>query len=72
MYIILIVFSACGGIRAGSKLPVYGILGNGGWFVAPQLEHCLTELTGSSTQAGTGGTELQLIGSSVADCQTLT
>ncbi len=27
-------------------------------------------LTGSSTQAGTGGTELQLIGSSVADCQT--
>ena len=35
-----------------------GILGKGGLFVAPPLEDCLTGLTGSSTQAGTGGTEL--------------
>ncbi len=76
---IFIVFSACGGIRTGSKLPVLtayfpvlakGILGKGGLFVALPLEDCLTGLT--STQAGTGGTELQLIGSSVAECQALT
>ena len=39
----LVVFSACGGIRTGSSLPV--------------LEDCLTGLTGSSTRAGTGDTE---------------
>ena len=32
----------------------------------------LSGLTGSSTQAGTGRTNLQLIGISVADCQALT
>ncbi len=36
------------------------------------LKDCLAGLTGSSTQAGTGCTILQLIGSSVADCQALT
>ncbi len=46
--------------------------GLGGLFVAPPLEDCLTGLMGSSTRAGTGCTELQLIGSSVADCQELT
>ena len=42
--------------------------------MTPQLEFCLFELTGSSTGAGTGGsgTDLQIIGSSVADCQALT
>ena len=68
-------------IRTGSKLPVltayfplsaYGILGKGGLFVAPQQEDCLTGLTGSSTLAGTSCAYLQLIGSSVADCQTPT
>ena len=33
---------------------------------------CLNELTGSSTQARTGCTDLQLVGSSVADCLALT
>ncbi len=32
----------------------------------------LVALLGSSTQAGTGSTDIQLIGSSVADCQALT
>ena len=40
--------------------------------MTPPLEDCLTRLTGSSTRAGTGCTDLQLIGSSVADCQALT
>ncbi len=75
------VFSAFGGIRTGSKIPVltaylpvlaYGILGKGGLFVTPPLEDCLTGTTGSSTQAETGCTDLQLIGSSVADSQALT
>ena len=70
------MFSACGGIRTGNKLPVwtayfpvqaYGILGKGGFFVAPPLEDCLTRLMGSSAQAGTGRTDLHLTGSSVAD-----
>ena len=39
---------------------------------APPLEDCLTGLTCSSTQAGTGRTALQLIGSSVDNCQALT
>ena len=42
----------------------YGISGKGGLFVAPQ--DGLTGLTGSSIRAGTGCTDLQLIGSSVA------
>ena len=75
--IVLDVFSACGGIRTGSRKPAltayfpmlaYGILGKGGLFVIPSLENCLTGLTGSSTRAGTDCTDLQLIGSSVADC----
>ena len=80
----LFVFSTCGGIRTDSKMPVltayvpllaYGILGKSGLFVAPPLEECLTGLmgsSGSSTRAGTCSTNLQLIGSSVADCQALT
>ena len=40
----------------------YGITGKGG----------LTRLTGSSTRAGTGCTDIQVFGSSVADCQALT
>ena len=73
------MFSACGGIRT-AKLPVltayflvlaYGILGKGGLFATQPLEDRLTRLTGSSTRAGTGRTYLQLIGSSVADCQAL-
>ncbi len=78
---LLVVFSACDGIRTGNSMPVltayfpvlaYGIMGKGGLFVAPPLEDCLTGLTGSSTLAGTGCTDLQLIGSSVADLQVLT
>ena len=70
-----VVFSACGGIRTSSKLPVFtayfpvlaeGILGKGGLLVTPPLEDCLTGLTGSSTQAGTSCNDLSLIGSSVA------
>ncbi len=38
------------------------ILGKGGLFVTPPLD-CLTGLTGSSTRAGTGCTDLQLISS---------
>ncbi len=56
-------------------LPALRHLGKGGLFVAPPLEDFLTGLTGSSTRAGTGCkgcTDLQLIGSSVADCQVLT
>ncbi len=49
-----------------------GHMGKGGLYVTPPLEDCLTGLTGSSTRAGTVGTDLQLIGGSVADCQTLT
>ena len=48
MLCILIVFSACGGIRTGTSI-----------------------LTGSSTRAGTGCTDVQLISSNVTDCQTL-
>ena len=79
--LLLVVFYACGGIRTGNGMPVltayypvlaYGILGKGELFVAPSLEDCLTGLTGSSTRAGTGCTDLQPIGSSVADCQALT
>ncbi len=43
-----------------------------GWIVrvvTPQLEDKLTGLTGSSTQAETGNTDLQLTGRSVANCQ---
>ena len=50
-----------------------GQLGKG-WIVrgTTTIEDCLTGLTGSSTQVGTGYTDLQLIGSSVADYQALT
>ena len=50
---VLVVFSACGGIRSGSTQPVstaefpmlaYGIFGKGGLFVSPPLEDCLTWL----------------------------
>ena len=37
------------------------------WHAPP--EDCFTGLMGSSTQDGTGCTDLQLIGRSVADCQ---
>ncbi len=49
-------------------------LAKGGLFVLPPLEECLTGITGSSTRAGAGtdNTDLQLIGSSVFDCQALT
>ena len=42
-----------------------GILGKGGLFVAQPLEDCLIGLTGSSTRAETGCTDLQIIGSRV-------
>ena len=51
---LLVVFSACGGIRSSSKLPVLttyfpvlakGFLGKGELFVASPLEDCLTRLT---------------------------
>ena len=74
---VLLALSACSGIRTDRKLLVLTAgLGHPGkgWivFVTPPLEDCLTGLTASSTQTGTGRAELQLIGSSVADCQTLT
>ncbi len=50
----------------------YGILGKGRLFLTPSLEDCLTRLMGSSTQAGTGCSNLQLIGRSVAYSQALT
>ncbi len=76
----LVVLSACGGMPVlTAYFPMKllmamasGILGKGGLFVAPPLEDCLTGLTGSSTQGGTGCAGLQLIGVSVADCQALT
>ena len=40
--------------------------------MATPLEDCLTGLTDSFVRDGTGCTDLQLIGSSVADCQALT
>ena len=50
-----------------------GHLGNG-WIVRGTITriNCLSGLTGPSTQAGTGSTDLQLISSSVTDCQALT
>ena len=47
-------------------------MGKGGLFVTPPIEDYFTGLTGSSTQAGTASTDLQIIGSSVADFQALT
>ena len=38
----------------------------------PPIEDCLSQLMACSTQAGTGCTDLQLIGRSVSDCQALT
>ena len=72
------MFSACGGIRTGNKMPVLtayfpmlalGIFEKGGLFVVPLLE-ILTGLIGSSTQAVADCTEL--IDCTVADCQALT
>ena len=63
MYItelLLVVFSARGGIYTGRIMPVLTA-----YFPVVMARR-------SSTQAGTGGTGLQLLGSSVADCQTLT
>ena len=68
--LLLVVFSACGGIRTGNGKPVLtvyfsvlacGILGKGGLFVAPPLEDCLNGQTGSSTLAGTGCTDCQAL-----------
>ena len=66
------MFSACGGIRTGNIMSVltayFPMLAldvfDKGWIVSG-----LTGLTGSSTRSGTGCTDLQLIGSSVTDCQ---
>ena len=73
-FLLLTVFSACGGIRTGNKLPLFnsllsragvGHLGNG-WIVRGTTTRRLPywPLTGSSTQPGTVGSELQLIGKS--------
>ena len=57
--LLLVLFSACGGMRTGRNMPVmtpyflalaYGILGKGGLFLAPPIEDCRTGLTGSSTR----------------------
>ena len=70
--LLLITFSACGGIRTGIFIPVFkqpilnlpvlskGILGKGGWFMAPPLEDGLTGLTGSSTPLGLLAYELDV------------
>ena len=50
----------------------YGILGKGGLFMVPPLDDCLIRITGSSTRAGTGCRDLQLIHNSVVHCQALT
>ena len=60
------VLTACFPVRAK------GILEKGGLSVELPLEDCFIGLAGSSTWAGTGCTDLQLIGSSVADFQALT
>ena len=59
-------------LTAYSPVLASDILGKGGLFGAPPLEDCLTGLTGSSTIAGTGCADLQLISSSMADYQALT
>ncbi len=73
--VLLVVFSACGGIRTGINLPVLtayfpvlaeGILGKGGLFVTPPLEDCLNGLFYPNWN------DLQHIDSSVADCLALT
>ena len=61
-------FSACGG-NLTVLLLSRALLGH--LRDTKTLEDCLTWLTGSSTQAGTDFTDLQLISSSVADCQAL-
>ena len=76
--LLLVVFSACGGIctnRTLSPLTAYFLVlawgtcrGKGGLFVAPRRLPCFTGLKNSSTQAGTG----YAVGSSMADCQALT
>ena len=64
-------FSACGRLSVGSNSHTFpcwlrGILAKSGLLVMPPLEDCLTRLKGSSTLAGTGCTDLQLICGSVA------
>ena len=50
--LLLVEFSACGGIRTGNiHVLAYGIFGKGELFVAPPLEDRFTGLTRSSTQA---------------------
>ncbi len=58
------IFGSCSPPMAEYALLPYDILGQGGLFY--------TGLKGSSTQAGTGSTNVQLISSYVADCQALT
>ena len=41
-------------------------MGKSRLLVSPPLENCLAGLTGSSTLAGTGSTDLQLIGDSAS------
>ena len=79
-----VVFSACDGIRSVFTAYFPWLRACASWervdcsvFVAPPLHRRLpyTGLTDSSTRAETGCTgctDLQLIGSSVADCQALT
>ena len=66
---IWVVFSAFGRIRTSFRMPVLTAY-------VPVLAQGILRLpywaTGSSTQAGTGCTDFQLIGSSVANCQALT
>ena len=79
---LLSVFSACGGIVYvvfQFWQPTFPCWLRVTWdrvdcrlFMATPLKGCLVGLTGSSTRAGTGCTNSQLNGSSVADCQTLT
>ncbi len=74
----VVVFSACGEVRTSRTMPVLtayfpvlsqGILGK----VAPPLEDRLPYgANGLVYPTGTGCTDLQLIGSCVADCHALT
>ena len=74
--LLMVVFTACGGRRAGNNsmqilTAYFSVLVRVVFFVPPPLEDCLTGLV-SSTQAGTGCTNIQLIDSSVVGCQALT
>ena len=66
-YWFLVVFSACGGIRSGISMPVLAAC----WLRASWVRvDCLTGLTGSSIQAGSGCTNIIYI-ANVADCLAL-